>query len=115
MGMENDDAARGHRSLVLICYVLHLVGAVTGILSIIALILNYLKMSVVPPEFDSHHRWMIRTFWWSILFFVIAALLYVTIIMIPVAMLLGVLVWIWYLYRHVKGLLALLDDQPMPR
>ena len=33
--------------------------------------------------------------------------------LLPMLLLWGV-VWIWYLYRHLKGLLALLDDRAMP-
>jgi uncharacterized membrane protein len=24
-------------------------------------------------------------------------------------------VWVWYIYRHVRGLIALLNGEPMPR
>jgi uncharacterized membrane protein len=109
-----DDDATDHRTLVLICYLLHLVGAVTGVLSLVGLVLNYLKMGVSPPEFDTHHRWMIRTFWWAVMFSLLGGMLYITVLMIPVAALLWLVVWIWYLYRHIKGLLALLDRRPMP-
>jgi uncharacterized membrane protein len=110
---QNDDG-RGHRSLVLICYVLHIVGAVAAIPSLVALVLNYLKLSVVPPEFDSHHRWMIRSFWWAMFFFLVAGMLALTVLMIPFAALMAAVVWLWYIYRHVKGMLALLDGQQMP-
>ena len=25
------------------------------------------------------------------------------------------LVWLWYIYRHVRGLIALINGEPMPR
>ena len=25
------------------------------------------------------------------------------------------IVWVWYIYRHVRGLIALLNGEPMPR
>ncbi len=98
------------RSVVLIAYVLHLVGSVAGITSIVALILNYVRRGQYGGVYDSHHRWMIRSFWWAILGIVIGC--------ITVWLLIGwvilAVVWVWYVYRHVRGLIALVNDEPMP-
>ena len=83
----------GDRTLTLVAYVLHLAGAVAGITSIVGLVINYVKRDRYDDLFDSHHAWMIRSFWWAILFFV----------------------WIWYIYRHVRGLINFLNGEPMPR
>jgi len=102
------------RTLVLICYALHLVGAISGLPSLIALVLNYLKTGVSEPTADTHHRWMIRTFWWAVLFACVGGIMFITVLMIPFAYLLWLLVWMWYLYRHIKGILALMERRPMP-
>lgn len=87
----------------------------TGWPSIIAVILNYVKRSDVRGTFlDSHFSWQIRTFWFAVLWVVIAGLLIVTIIGIPFAWILIVVVGLWVLYRIVRGWLALLSRQPMP-
>ena len=36
-----------------------------------------------------------------------------TIIGIPLAWLGGIAIWIWYVYRHVKGLIDLADNKSM--
>jgi uncharacterized membrane protein len=87
----------------------------TGWPSIIAVLLNYVKRGDVRGTFlESHFRWQIRTFWFAVLWAVIAWLLVFTVIGIPVAWLLAVLVGVWILYRIIRGWLALVSERPMP-
>lgn len=104
-------SVEGDRTLVVVSYVLHLVGAVAGITSIVGLVINYLKRDRYDELFDSHHAWMIRSFWWALLWGVIGVITIV--ILIGWAILF--LVWVWYIYRHVRGLINLLNGEPMPR
>ncbi|HEX2668255.1 MAG TPA: DUF4870 domain-containing protein [Gammaproteobacteria bacterium] len=101
------------RTLAIVAYVLHLVGAVSGILSIVALILNYVVRDEHGELMASHHNWMIRTFWITVLAYVACFVLVITIIGIPLAWLLGIGAWIWYIYRHIRGLVDLSSDKPM--
>ena len=116
-------------TLTHVIYGLHAFSAITGLLgaasvviaflsgwpSIIAVILNYVKRSDVRGTFlESHFRWQIRTFWFALLWVVIAAMLFITLIGIPIAWVLWVLVGLWVLYRIVRGWLTLLDGRPMP-
>ena len=103
--VEND------RTLALVAYVLHLVGSVAGVTSIVGLIVNYVKRDGYDELFDSHHAWMIRSFWWAILWCVIGLITWVLVI----GMVILFVVWVWYIYRHVRGLIALLNGEPMPR
>ena len=64
----------GERTLVLVAYVLHLVGAVAGLTSIVGLIINYVKRDGYDDVFDSHHAWMISSFWWALLWVVIGCI-----------------------------------------
>lgn len=98
------------RTLTLAAYVLHLVGAVAGITSIIGLILNYLKRGQSGEVMDSHHTWMIHSFWWAILWCVIGVLT----VFIGVGVAILIVAWIWYIYRHVRGLIVLANGEPMP-
>jgi uncharacterized membrane protein len=98
------------RTVVLVAYMLHLVGSIAGVTSVIGLVLNYVRRDRYGSLFDSHHRWMIRSFWWAILWVVIGAI--TTFILIG-WVILG-LAWLWYVYRHVRGLIALANGQPMP-
>jgi uncharacterized membrane protein len=101
------------RTMVIVAYVLHLIGACTGLLSIVALIINYVAKDEHGELIASHHAWMIRTFWFTVLGFVIAWALIFTFIGIPLAGLLAFAAWLWYIYRHVKGLIFMLDDKPL--
>lgn len=112
MSQPQDDAA-DQRMLVLISYILHLVGTVTALPSLIALLINFLKRSTMAP-FDSHHRWMIRTFVWTILWMALSFVLVALVITAPLGWLMGGIAWLWYIYRHVRGLIALLNDSALP-
>jgi len=112
-----------------IIYGLHAFSAVAGVMgaafvvtafltgwpSIIAVILNYVKRSDVRGTFlDSHFSWQIRTFWFTVVWVVIAFLLVFTIVGIPFAWVLMVLVGLWVLYRIIRGWLALVSERSMP-
>lgn len=116
-------------NLTYLIYGLHLFSAITGVLgsafvvtafltgwpSIIAVILNYVKRSDTRGTYlESHFRWQIRTFWFALLWMIVAGLLVLTLIGIPVAILMAVAVGLWVLYRMLRGTLRLMDDRPMP-
>jgi uncharacterized membrane protein len=101
------------RTLTIVTYVLHLVGACTGLLSIVALIINYVVKDEHGELMASHHAWMIRTFWFTLLGFAICVVLFITVIGIPLAWLGCIGLWVWYIYRHIKGLIDLASDKPM--
>lgn len=101
------------RTITIVAYVLHLLGAITGLLSIIGLIINYVKRGEDGPMMDSHHGWMIRSFWYAILGCLICFALFITVIGIPLAWLGFLGTWVWYIYRHVRGLIDLSDDKTM--
>ncbi len=116
-------------SLTYIIYALHLFSAIGGVLSsafiltafltgwpsIIAVVLNYLKRADVAGTYlDSHFRWHIRTFWFALIWMLIAGFLVVTFIGIPFAFIIFVATGIWVLYRMIRGLLRLNKSLPMP-
>lgn len=88
----------------------------TGWPSLIAVILNYVKRSDVRGTWlDSHFRWQIRTFWFGLLWvglctiFVVVTLgIGLIIAWLPLAM-----VSLWFIYRIVRGWLALKDGRSM--
>jgi uncharacterized membrane protein len=87
----------------------------TGWPSIIAVIINYAKRSDVRGTYlDSHFGWQIRTFWYTLLWVVIAAMLFVTVIGIVLAYIVVVGGGIWVFYRIIRGWIALNDGRPMP-
>src|SRR5688572_13642946 len=93
------------------------VGAfLTGWPSIIAVILNYLKRSEARGTWlESHFRWQIRTFWFGLLWIslCIAFIILTLGIGILVAWLPMVLVGLWFVYRVVRGWVALGSSRQM--
>jgi len=88
---------------------------VTGWPSLLAVVLNYLKRDAARGTYlESHFRWQIRTFWFALMWVVIALLLVLTLIGIPVSMGLVSVVGLWVLYRVIRGWLRLNDKREMP-
>lgn len=92
-----------------------IIGAfVFGVPSIIAVIINYVKRSEAKGTFlESHFRWQIRTFWFALLWCVIAGMLFVTLVGIPFALVIFFAAGLWAIYRIARGWLALRDRRPM--
>jgi len=111
-------------------YALHAFSLLTGILgaatvvgafltgwpSIIAVILNYVKRSDARGTWlESHFRWQIRTFWFGLFWislcvvFIIATLgIGILVAWLPMS-----LVGLWFIYRIIRGWLALSDRRPL--
>ncbi len=86
-----------------------------SIIAVIGVIVAYVKTSDAQGTWvASHLRWLIRTFWWSLLWMVLGAILFVLIIGIPFALLLWAATSIWVAYRVVRGYLWFKDSQPVP-
>ncbi len=89
-------------------------GFVGSVPSIIAVIINYVKRSGARGSWaESHYRWQIRTFWFALLWLLIAVLLIVTVLGAPVGLGMLVVLTVWLIYRIARGWLRLLDKQPM--
>lgn len=116
-------------TLTHIIYGLHAFSALTGLAStafivtaflagwpsIIAVIINYVKRDAVRGTFlDSHFSWQIRTFWWALLWVLVAGLLIATIIGMVVGVPIMLLLGLWVMYRIVRGWLTLAGRKAMP-
>jgi len=125
---ENTDPAPALVNVTHLVYALHalslLIGVTTaatiigafvfGVPSIIAVVINYLKRGEARGTFlESHFRWQIRTFWFALLWFVIGAMLFITFVGIPLAVLIFLAAGVWAIYRIARGWLALRDRKPM--
>src|SRR5215468_11141978 len=96
-----------------------LVAPLMGIVGIVALILAYVKRSDAAGTWlASHYRWLIRTFWFSLLWGVIGGLVLVTLglilIGIPIAFAIWIITTIWVIYRLIRGYLLFNDSKPVP-
>jgi uncharacterized membrane protein len=121
--------SQGMVTLTHVLYGLHAFSALTGLLSpalvvtafltgwpsIIAVIVNYVKRSEVRATWlDSHFSWQIRTFWYALLWLVIGAIAFATVIGIPVAIVLWLGTGLWVLYRIIRGWMALGSQRVLP-
>jgi uncharacterized membrane protein len=94
-----------------------IVGAfLTGWPSIIAVVLNYVKRSEARGTWlDSHFRWQIRTFWYGLLWVALCILfvIFTLGVGILIAWLPLAFVGIWFIYRIVRGWLALAERRTL--
>lgn len=99
------------KQLTLITYILYAVSAFVGITAIVAIVINYVKRDdTVGTIYESHFTWQIRTFWWSLVWFVVG---WATVWILGLGFFVLVADGIWVIYRIVKGFLNFNDDKPM--
>lgn len=98
----------------MIVYALQAVSFVLGITWIVAIIINYVKKDDVKGTWlESHFRWQIRTFWFSLLWAALGFLIMLTIIGWFIGMFVLMVNGVWIIYRIVKGWLRLNDRKEM--
>lgn len=91
-------------------YALQAASFLTGITFIIAVIINYIKLDDVKGTWlESHFRWQIRTFWYSLLWMLLGWITFI----IVVGYFILIAAAIWLIYRIAKGWLRLIDKKPM--
>ena len=105
MATEEDN-----KNITQVIYGLYAASLVVGVTCIVAIVLNYIKKDdVVGTMYESHFRWQIRTFWFSLLYGFIGACTFWFVV--------GFIVWgfsfVWFIYRIVKGWLRLTEGKPM--
>ena len=115
-------------SVAHLVYALHTLAIVIGIVgaatiigsfvgsvpSIVAVILNYVKRGDARGTWvDSHYRWQIRTFWFTLLWALIGWALVITIIGAVVGVSILIALTLWLIYRIGRGWLRLRDQRPM--
>lgn len=128
MNDTTTSAPKNLLTLTHVMYGLHAFSALTGLMtpafvvtafltgwpSIIAIIINYAKRDESYGSYlESHFRWQSRTFWFALLWLAVAALMVMTVILLPVAFVLLALLGLWVLYRIIRGWLNLTDRKPM--
>ena len=138
------DPAHG-KEAAWVAYLLHAFGYVTAMMwpAIIGLVINYYKRGDAPAgPVDSHHRWLIRTFWYGLLWYLLSlgivlasawpivlavwrgamsgeyvfawSALFQTVSVATLGALGFVATWIWLLYRVIRGIVRLAESRPVP-
>ena len=111
MNTPTDEQLASLKTLATVIYALYALSLFSGITAIVAIVLNYIKLDDARGTWlESHFRWQIRTFWWSVVWFVLGALTWIILVGWVVIGVAG----IWFIYRIAKGWLNLNDGKPMP-
>jgi uncharacterized membrane protein len=98
------------KKLATVCYALYAISCLVGVTAIAAIFIDYLKRDDAAGTWvASHFEWQIKTFWYTLGGMVVGWLL--TFILIGFPILLAV--FVWAIYRVVKGWLALFDGRPI--
>lgn len=132
MSLENntyeDEPIPSAVNVAHVVYGLHTLALLTGLLgsvtivgsflgsvpSIIAVIINYVKVGDARGTWvESHYRWQINTFWFALLWFLIACVLILTIIGMVIGLPMLAVITIWVIYRVGRGWMRLSDGKEM--
>jgi uncharacterized membrane protein len=98
------------RDMATLVYALYTASILVGITLIGGVVVAYLKRDDAAGTWlESHFRWQIRTFWWSLIWAAIGIL--TSMILVGFAVLFATAVW--FIYRIVKGWLALQEGKPV--
>ena len=97
---DNTEKTSSDRLVMQILYGLHTMAWFSGgVFAVVALVINYLQRGdEVHPMYIAHHNFMISTFWWTLVLLSPLWLFF----LVP-GMLAYAIVWLWYLYRCIKG------------
>jgi uncharacterized membrane protein len=112
---QNNSAAQASleslKQLTLIIYILYGLTLLTaGLTGVVGVMMNYIKRDAVRGTiYESHFTWQIRTFWWSSPLFIIGILTKI----IVIGFFIFGAVFLWWLYRMIKGGLNWVDGKPM--
>lgn len=101
--------------MALIAHGFLLIAPLLGLAGFVAIILAYVKRDDAQGTWvASHLHWLIRTFWWSLLWAVLGAVIFVTLIGIPIAFLVWIAATLWVFYRLIRGIVLFKDSRPVP-
>lgn len=117
-------------------YLLYVLSYFTaGLLWIVPIVMNYAKRHDADGTWlATHFDWQIKTFWYSIVWFVIGSVLIVfavggfavgltassnniaigSVLLTGLGLLIIAFTLIWHIYRIVRGWIALTDNRPVP-
>jgi uncharacterized membrane protein len=109
----------------LVAYILFGIAALVGfaghgflsLVGIVGVIIAYVSRGDLRGTWaESHLTWLIRTFWWSLLWNVIGGLVVLLTLFLayPIAWVIWVATAIWVIYRVIRGFMLFNDRQPIP-
>lgn len=98
------------KKIVVTVYALQAASFLLGFTYFIGILINYLQWSAVSGTWlESHFRWQIKTFWYSVLWAFIGGFT----LLWGIGYFIVIADVIWMIYRIVQGWSNLIRDQPM--
>ena len=103
--------ASERRVVMHILYGLHTLAWLSaGTFAVVALIVNYIQRGEEnDPVIIGHHNYMIRTFWWTLLWLVLCSWLWLLFVLPGVVA--YAIIGLWYLYRCIRGWVRMNDGK----
>lgn len=139
MTPSTDTKSDNRRSLITynhVTYLLYVVSYLTaGLLWIVPIVMNYAKRHDADGTWlATHFDWQIKTFWYSIVLFIVGIIIIVfalggfgvsmladsdniavgSVLLTVFGLLIIGFTVIWHLYRIIRGWIALADGRPVP-
>jgi uncharacterized membrane protein len=98
------------KNILLVVYALQALSFAFGVTAIVGLVIDYIKRDEAAGTiYQSHFDWQIRTFWWGLVWTVVG----IALAIVAVGFVVLFVVWVWAIYRVVKGFLKLNDGLPV--
>ena len=98
------------RQYTMIIYILYIVSVLIGVTSIVGIIMAYIKRAdFAGSEYEDHITYLIRTFWISLIGYLIGIIL----MFIGIGLFIIIAVGIWFLYRSIAGFIKFNDNKPI--
>jgi uncharacterized membrane protein len=110
IAIDAEKKMKDNITLTHVIYGLYGASLLVGVTAIVGIVLNYIKREDVAGTYlESHFRWQIRTFWFTLLWGFIGAITSLILIGIPIL----IADFVWFVYRIAKGWLRLNEGRPM--
>ena len=110
VNVTGEERLKSLKTITMVVYALQAASFLFGVTAIVAIIINYVKRDDVRGTWlESHFRWQIRTFWFSLLWGGFGLITFLLVVGYFILIADG----IWVIYRVVKGGLNLIDGKEM--
>lgn len=107
---QDEERLQSARRLLTVVYALQAASFLTAITLVVGAVIDYVKRDEVRGTWlESHVRWQIRTFWWTVLWTLLGGLT----AEIGIGLVILFATAVWFIYRIVKGWLKLSDGKAM--
>lgn len=100
------------KKIIQIMYILEGLASFSFLTGVAAIIMNYIVLdtAAINPVYQSHLKWLRRTFWYSLVWLGVGIATWIFLI----GMVIVPLTTVWVLYRVIKGWVLLGYNMPIP-